>query len=75
MSRWNWLRNRPQRLQSGTLDELIRDIAYCRQREQLAKLKSHVKTWRQRRAEAESSVMERFGEEALSEHFGGSRPS
>ena len=73
MPRWNWLKHRPQRLESGTLDELIQDIEYCRQREETATLKSHMKTWRQRRAEAESSVVERFGEEALSQRFGSSR--
>ena len=65
MSRWNWLDNRPQRLRTGPLSELLDDIAYCIQREQLSALKSHVKTWRGRRQEAESAVVERFGEQAL----------
>lgn len=65
MSRWNWLQDRPQRLRSGTLAELLQDIAYCRQREQLAALKSHVKTWRARREEAEAAAAERFGEEGV----------
>lgn len=65
MSRWNWLKLRPQRLRSGTLAELLQDIAYCRQREQLAELKSHVKTWRARRVEAEAAVAERFGEDSM----------
>jgi hypothetical protein len=73
MPRWNWLKHRSRRLESGTLDELTQDIEYCRHREEIATLKSHVKTWRQRRAEAESSVVERFGEEALSNRFGSSR--
>jgi len=73
MPHWNWLKHRPERLRSGTLAELIRDIGYCRQREEIATLKSHIKTWRKRRAEAESSVMERFGEEELSKHFGSHR--
>jgi hypothetical protein len=73
MPRWNWLKDRPQRLESGTLEQLIQDIDYCRQREEIATLKSHIKTWRQRRTEAESSVMERFGEEALSTRCGSSR--
>lgn len=66
MSRWNWLKDRPLRLQSGALPELLQDIAYCKQREQLSELKQHVKTWRARRKEAEIAVVERFGEEALS---------
>jgi hypothetical protein len=73
MSRWNWLKHREERLQSGSLDDLVADINYCRQREQLATLKSHIKTWRKRRAEAESSVIERFGEDVLSARFGSSR--
>jgi hypothetical protein len=73
MSRWNWLKHREERLRSGSLDDLIADINYCRQREQLARLKSHIKTWRKRRAEAESSVIERFGEDVLSAYFGSSR--
>ena len=66
MSRWNWLKERTRRLQSGALSELLQDIAYCKQREQLAALKSHVKTWRSRREEAEAAIAERFGESALS---------
>jgi hypothetical protein len=73
MPRWNWLKHRHQRLESGTLDEIIQDIEYCRQREEIAILKSHVETWRKRRAEAESSVVERFGEAALAKRFGSSR--
>jgi hypothetical protein len=60
-------------LKSGTLEELIRDIQYCRQREEIATLKDHVKTWRKRRSEAETVVVERFGEEELTKRFGSSR--
>ena len=72
MSRWNWLKERPRRLQSGGLSELLQDIAYCKQREQQANLKSHVKTWRSRREEAEAAIAERFGENSLSTSKGGS---
>lgn len=73
MPRWNWLSQRSKRLESGVLPDLFQDIEYCRQREQLATLKSHIKTWRARRAEAETAVIERFGEDALSAQFGSSR--
>jgi len=73
MSRWNWLKHRQERLQSGSLDDVLADINYCRQRKQLATLKSHIKTWRKRRAEAESTVIARFGEDALSAQLGSSR--
>lgn len=73
VSRWNWLNRRPQRLQSGSMAEVLQDIQYCRQREQLASLKSHVKTWRARRAEAEEAFIDRFCEEVLSAHVGSSR--
>ena len=73
MSRWKWLQEREKRLSSGSLNELLADIAYCRQREQLPELKSNVKAWKQRRAEAESAVIERFGEGALEAAFGASR--
>lgn len=49
------------------------DIEYCRQREDLATLKSHAKKWRARRAEAEAAVIARFGEEALSASDGNTR--
>jgi hypothetical protein len=65
MSRWSWLKNREQKLKSGSLEDLYADIEYCRTREKIAKLKSSVKTWQQRRAEAEKAVAERFGEEVL----------
>jgi hypothetical protein len=73
MPRWRWLRERDQRLRSGTLEELGADIAYCKQRASLSKLKSHLKTWEQRRAEAEAAVTERFGEDALDSLEGTSR--
>ena len=73
MPRWNWLKHGAERLRSGTLAELIRDNGYCRQREEIATLKAHIKTWRKRRAEAESSVMERFGEEEPSKQLGSHR--
>ena len=73
MPRWQWLRGRAHRLQTGTLEELRADIAYCEQRANLAKLKAGVKTWRNRRAEAEAAVIERFGEEALDSLVGNSR--
>jgi hypothetical protein len=73
MSRWNWLKDRPRRLESGSLEELYQDIDYCRTREELAKLRSHIKMWRQRRAEAEKAVIERFGEESLESRYGSSR--
>jgi len=73
MSRWNWLKDRPKRLESGSLEELCRDIDYCRTREELAKLRDRIKTWRQRRAEAEKAVIERFGEEPLESRYGSSR--
>ena len=62
MSRWNWLKERPHRLQSGALSELLQDVEYFKQREHMATLKSHVKTWRARREEAEAAIVERFGE-------------
>lgn len=73
MSRWSWLKNRPKRLKSGSLEELYSDIDYCRKREEITKLRSHIKTWRQRRAVAEKAVIERFGEEALEARYGSSR--
>jgi hypothetical protein len=73
MSRWSWLKDRPKRHKTGSLEELYSDIDYCREREELAKLRSHIKTWRQRRAEAEEAVIERFGEEALQVRYGSSR--
>lgn len=73
MSRWSWLNDRPKRLEAGSLEELYADIDYCRSREEIAKLKSHIKTWRQRRTEAEKAVIERFGEEALESRYGSSR--
>jgi hypothetical protein len=65
MSRWNWLSDRPRRLKSGTLPELLQDLAYCQQREQMATLKSHIKAWHGRREEAEAAIVERFGAESL----------
>jgi hypothetical protein len=65
MSRWNWLNNRARRLHSGTQQEILQDIAYCLQREQMAKLKSGVKAWRVRREEAESVLALRFGQEDI----------
>jgi hypothetical protein len=73
VSRWRWLRERDQRLKSGTLEELTADIFYCRERGDRSKLKSQIKTWEQRRAEAEAAVIERFGEKALDAFEGGSR--
>ena len=52
-------------MKSGSLEDLYADMEYCRTGEKIAKLKPSVKTWQQRRAEAEKAVAERFGEEAL----------
>lgn len=49
----------------GSLEDLHANIEYCRTREKIAKLKPSVKTWQQRRTDAEKAVAERFGEEAL----------
>jgi hypothetical protein len=65
MSRWKWLDDRPHRLAEGTLGDLLADVSYCQQRQELSALASHVKTWRTRRKEAEAAIVERFGEEAL----------
>ena len=65
MPRWSWLKNREQKLKSGELEALLADINYCREREKIAKLKSGVKVWQQRRREAEKVIIERFGEDAL----------
>lgn len=65
MSRWDWFRGREQRLATGTLEELLKDLAHCQSREQLATLKLHKKTWRTRRNEVESAISERFGDGAL----------
>ena len=65
MSRWSWLKDREQKLKYGSLADLHAHIEYCRTREKIAKLKSSVRTWQERRAEAEKAVAERFGEEVL----------
>jgi hypothetical protein len=65
MPRSDWLRHREQRLATGTLEELLKDLALCRSRERLASMKSHLKSWRQRRLEIEEAITDRFGEEIL----------
>lgn len=68
MSRWPWLKDRTQRLKFGTLEQLYADLDYCRWRENLSTLKSHLKSWEKRRLEVEKVIVERFGEEALGNH-------
>lgn len=65
MSRWIWLKNREQRLTSGPLADVLKDLHYCRERERLSKLEVHKKTWRSRAREAENAIVKRFGEDAL----------
>jgi hypothetical protein len=65
MSRWDWLRDRPARLQVGSQEDVLKDIAYCKQRAEMAPSKTHAKVWQTRQREAEQVVFERFGENAL----------
>ncbi len=65
MPRWSWLKDRDQKLKSGTLEDLLSDINYCREREKIAKLKWGVTIWQRRRRETENVIIERFGEDAL----------
>jgi hypothetical protein len=64
MSRWDWLRDRPRRLQLGSQEEVLKDIAYCSQRAEIAPSKSHAKIWLSRQREAEEVMVERFGANA-----------
>ena len=63
MSRWNWIKSRPQRLQNGSEEEIKKDIAYCIQRELIAPNSLDIKTWQARRREAELALSNRFGDE------------
>jgi hypothetical protein len=65
VSRWDWLRDRPRRLQLGSQEDVLKDIAYCRQRAEIAPSKSHAKVWLNRQREAEDIMAERFGENAV----------
>lgn len=62
MSRWNWMKGRPLRLENGSREDIQKDIAYCKQRELIAPNKLHIKTWQACRREAEAALVARFGE-------------
>ncbi len=62
MSRWNWMNDRPLRLENGTREDIQKDITYCKQSELIAPDELLIKAWQARRREAEAALAARFGE-------------